>query len=231
MIEAAPAVSQMDGAAVGAVLAQLRGMAQPFASSTIPRAELGVAIRALERIASPAATTASASGESIRAQVDWENGLTKLLEDYKHATDFGINSRETVQEKIIAYVLADRAQAPSREAASMDFEPWLHRHIGSCNAPKFLAHDGMGDNYDEALKDYRAKWRAAVAQQGASHAANAGDTRDAGLEEAAAICIKASKEYETSDVHKSFALERIAEDIRSRRARTAIASSAAQEAK
>lgn len=67
------------------------------------------------------ATTASASmAQRIRDEVDWENGLTQLLENYKHATDHGINSRESVQERVIAYVLAGRVIAPSREAAPMD---------------------------------------------------------------------------------------------------------------
>jgi hypothetical protein len=47
--------------------------------------------------------------QRIRNKVDWENGLTQLLEDYKHATDYGINSREAVQKNIIAYVLDGRA--------------------------------------------------------------------------------------------------------------------------
>lgn len=54
--------------------------------------------------------------QRIRNEVDWENGLTQLLEDYKHATDYGINSREAVQENIIAYVLSGHAATSAADA-------------------------------------------------------------------------------------------------------------------
>jgi hypothetical protein len=54
--------------------------------------------------------------QRIRNEVDWENGLTRLLEDYKHATDYGINSREAVQKNVIAYVLDGRAAVSPSDA-------------------------------------------------------------------------------------------------------------------
>lgn len=53
--------------------------------------------------------------ERIRAEVDWENGLTQLLEGYKHAADHGICSRESIQQNIIDYVLAQVAPSIAQD--------------------------------------------------------------------------------------------------------------------
>lgn len=115
----------------------------------------------------PDATTASASGE-----VDWQNGLTQLLERYKHATDYGINSRESVQEQVIAYVLASRAPAqqtrqcvqPSREAAPQ-IKTWMHRLGPDYNDSR------EPSNHEVAMEAEIAELRAFIAQQGAKQAA------------------------------------------------------------
>lgn len=101
----------------------------------------------------------------IRDEVDWENGFVQLLEGYKHATDHGICSRESVQAQIIAYVRspASAAQAsatiqaaPTGMHAAADLidakaQKYLDDHAGTENDTGAVVF-----HYGESGRDYHS---------------------------------------------------------------------------